>query len=86
MEHLYRGRDHYETFVNEDVTIGSWLLGVSGDTRDQAFDRLSGGLISGRDLSFRWGKAGSIDAMSLTGPILFGGAITSFTTDFQVNA
>ena len=29
VEHLYRGRQHYDTFVNEDVTIGSWLLGVS---------------------------------------------------------
>ena len=29
VEHLYRGREHYDTFVNEDVTIGSWLLGVS---------------------------------------------------------
>lgn len=29
VEHLYRGRDHYDTFINEDVTIGSWLLGVS---------------------------------------------------------
>ncbi|CAM9729749.1 unnamed protein product, partial [Laminaria digitata] len=28
VEHLYRGREHYDTFVNEDVTIGSWLLGV----------------------------------------------------------
>lgn len=29
VEHLYRGREHYDTFVNEDVTVGSWLLGVS---------------------------------------------------------
>ena len=29
VEHLHRGREHYVTFVNEDVTIGSWLLGVS---------------------------------------------------------
>ncbi|CAM9762757.1 unnamed protein product, partial [Sphacelaria rigidula] len=28
VEHLYRGREHYDTFVNEDVTMGSWLLGV----------------------------------------------------------
>lgn len=28
VEHLYRGREHYVTFVNEDVTMGSWLLGV----------------------------------------------------------
>ncbi|CAM9145195.1 unnamed protein product, partial [Hapterophycus canaliculatus] len=28
VEHLYRGREHYDTFVNEDVTVGSWLLGV----------------------------------------------------------
>lgn len=29
VEHLYRGREHYDTFINEDVTIGSWLLGVT---------------------------------------------------------
>ncbi|CAN0055017.1 unnamed protein product, partial [Ectocarpus fasciculatus] len=28
VEHLYRGREHYDTFINEDVTVGSWLLGV----------------------------------------------------------
>lgn len=29
VEHLHRGREHYDMFVNEDVTVGSWLLGVS---------------------------------------------------------
>lgn len=29
MEHLYRGHEHLECFTNEDVTIGSWLMGVS---------------------------------------------------------
>lgn len=33
VEHIYRGREHYETFSNEDVTIGSWLLGVSETPR-----------------------------------------------------
>ncbi|CAN0459182.1 unnamed protein product, partial [Discosporangium mesarthrocarpum] len=28
VEHIYRGEEHYDTFTNEDVTIGSWLLGV----------------------------------------------------------
>ncbi|CAM9650364.1 unnamed protein product [Ectocarpus fasciculatus] len=29
VEHLYRGHEHLECFTNEDVTIGSWLMGVS---------------------------------------------------------
>ncbi|CAM9998220.1 unnamed protein product, partial [Discosporangium mesarthrocarpum] len=28
VEHLYRGHEHLECFINEDVTVGSWLLGV----------------------------------------------------------
>ncbi|CAM9135253.1 unnamed protein product [Ectocarpus sp. 6 AP-2014] len=28
VEHLYRGHEHLECFTNEDVTIGSWLMGV----------------------------------------------------------
>lgn len=33
VEHLYRGHEHLECFTNEDVTIGSWLLGVSAHER-----------------------------------------------------
>ncbi|CAN0465687.1 unnamed protein product, partial [Scytosiphon promiscuus] len=33
VEHLYRGHEHLECFTNEDVTIGSWLMGVSPFSR-----------------------------------------------------
>ena len=29
VEYLFRGHEHLECFTNEDVTIGSWLMGVS---------------------------------------------------------
>jgi Galactosyltransferase len=28
VKYLYSGRQHLESFVNEDVTVGSWLMGV----------------------------------------------------------
>ncbi|KAG5178399.1 galactosyltransferase-domain-containing protein [Tribonema minus] len=28
VEFLYKGRDHLLTFINEDVTMGTWLMGV----------------------------------------------------------
>ncbi|CAM9480562.1 unnamed protein product [Pylaiella littoralis] len=28
VEHLFRGHEHLECFTNEDVTMGSWLMGV----------------------------------------------------------
>lgn len=33
VEHLYRGHEHLECFTNEDVTIGSWLMGVRAQER-----------------------------------------------------
>lgn len=33
VEYLYRGHEHLECFTNEDVTIGSWLMGVRVEGR-----------------------------------------------------
>ncbi|CAN0438014.1 unnamed protein product, partial [Hapterophycus canaliculatus] len=38
VEHLYRGHEHLECFTNEDVTIGSWLMGVSSLSRRSSYN------------------------------------------------